>query len=93
MSRTVVFFAKPVDPDPSLDETPETSFRWTAKRCSWVVVGRLDEKGKRLRPQNVSGWVYTAHDGVERFSEGNWLQAVSRIRATLEYYGLKADVS
>lgn len=37
----------------------------------------------------VSGWVYTDHDGCERFSEGNWLNLVSHFKTTASNYGFE----
>ena len=42
---------------------------------------------------HLSGWMLATHDGVERFSEGNWLAFVPFVRLIAGNYGFTCNLS
>lgn len=45
------------------------------------------------RAPTLRGWEYTDHEGYTRFAQGNWLNLVSRFRATAANYGMSCEIS
>ena len=57
------------------------SFQYTTGLASTIRKGRMN------------GWLLKTHDGVERFSEGNWLAFVPFVHAIANNYGCACNIS
>lgn len=69
---------------------PQTSevYYWTVCSHSAISIGESGRKSHR-----VTGWLFTSHDGCERFSEGPWRELVPMFRLVAENYGLTCNLS
>jgi hypothetical protein len=45
------------------------------------------------KARRIKGWCLRSHDGVERYSEGNWQQFVPFAQLVIGNYGFKSDLS
>lgn len=62
-------------------------YTWKVESCQ----GHNYDISRRIR--KVSGWMFTSHDGCERFSEGPWASLPVFFHATAENYGLTGNLS
>ena len=71
-----------------MTDTAGMVYWWTVWREPNAVNLKLSQK-----PRKISGWQYRDHEGCERFSEGNWMELVSHLRATAHNYGFITNIS
>ncbi len=63
-------------------------FHWTVRYEGNAVQLRSGHK-----PRQIKGWSFTAHDGCERFAEGNWFDLVNKFNLAAGNYGFTHTLS